>query len=407
VQSCLGILLCLAVAATAAAGRSEEPVGSPAGPEGRGPKRSPVSTASASPPPRERVTFRPHTGQRPVEGRIVVEAADGGLLLEAGDGRYLSIPPADIGGRQAIGGADEFSPRELGLRVLADLPPGFSVHVTKHYVFCHDTTAEYARWAAGLFERLHTAFENFWRRAGLELDGAEKPLVVVIFSNRRDYETYATGDLGAAADRISGYYNLLSNRVVTYDLTGSDALRQPGRTGRAGTDVLARPEAAGLVSTLVHEATHQLAFNRGMHRRMAPVPVWVSEGIATVFETPDLRSTDGWRGIGTINRVRLDRFRRGFQAGDLEKIVVQDDRFRDLDTALDAYAAAWALAWFLLETRREQFVDYLRTLATKPPLGSDSPDRRLADFVAAFGMTPAELEPPLLRHMARLELRRP
>jgi hypothetical protein len=402
VRHCPAILICLALAVMGEPGLTEEPAGGAAGLRRSGQDRSPAPT-----PPYERVTFRAHTGRRPVDGSIVVEAADGGLLLEAEDGRYLSAAPTDISFRQPIAGPGELTPRDLGLRVLADLPPGFSVHITKHYVFCHDTSADYARWAAGLFERLHTAFENFWRRAGLELQAAEKPLVVVIFSNRRDYETYATGDLGAAADRISGYYNLLSNRVVTYDLTGSDALRQPGRTGRVGTDVLARPEAAGLVSTLVHEATHQLAFNRGMHRRMAPVPVWVSEGIATVFETPDLRSTDGWRGIGTINRVRLDRFRRGFQPGDLENIIVADDRFRDPDTALDAYAAGWALAWFLLETRRDQFVHYLQTLAAKPPLGRDSPDRRRADFAAAFGMTPAELEQPLLRHMARLELRRP
>jgi hypothetical protein len=401
VRPCLAILICLAVSAGAAVGRSED-TGS-----GAAVSRSPAPTTPAPRAPCERVTFRPHTGRRPTEGRIVVEAADGGLLLEIEDGRYLSIQPTDISFRQAIDCGDDLTPRGLGLRVLADLPPGFSVHVTRHYVFCHDTSAEYARWAAGLFERLHAAFENFWRRAGLELHAGETPLVVVIFSNRRDYETYATGDLGAAADRISGYYNLLSNRVVTYDLTGSDALRQPGRTGRVGTDVLTRPEAAGLVSTLVHEATHQLAFNRGMHRRMAPVPVWVSEGIATVFETPDLRSTDGWRGIGTVNRVRLDRFRRSFQPGDLELLIVADDRFRDADTALDAYAAGWALAWFLLETRRDQFVHYLRILAAKPPLGHDSRDRRLADFVAAFDTTPAELEQALLRHMARLELRRP
>ena len=75
----------------------------------------------------------------------------------------------------------------------------------------------------------------------------------------------------------------------------------PTRSHRRA-EILARPEAAGLVATVVHEATHQMAFNCGLHARLAPVPVWVSEGIATYFETPDLRSRTGWRGIGGVNQ---------------------------------------------------------------------------------------------------------
>lgn len=343
------------------------------------------------------------------EGRLIVAAVDGGLLLETADTRYVMIQPDAIVTREAIvspPAADE--PRELGQRMLAELPAGFELHLTQHYIVCHDTSRDYARWAGGLFERLHDAFGNYWTRAGLELTAVERPLIVLIFANRRDYEAYAVRDLGAAADRVVGYYNLLTNRIATYDLTGSDALpRRDNRSGPGVREILAQPEAAGLVSTLVHEATHQLAFNRGMHRRLAPVPVWVSEGIATVFETPDLRSSGGWRGIGMVNRSRLERFRHGYQPGDLEQLIAADDRFRNAETALDAYAAAWALSWFLMETKRPQFVAYLKTLAAKQPLAADSPAQRRADFTAAFGMPPADLEPALLRHISRLELRRP
>mgnify|MGYP003342846077 FL=1 len=69
---------------------------------------------------------------------------------------------------------------------------------------------------------------------------------------------------------------------------------------------------------------------------------------------------------------------------------------------LDNYARAWALTYFLLQTRREAFVDYLRSLAEKPPLSADSPESRWQDFLDAFGSTPEELEEPLLKYMARL-----
>ena len=37
------------------------------------------------------------------------------------------------------------------------------------------------------------------------------------------------------------------------------------------------------VATIIHEATHQLAYNSGMQRRYADNPMWVSEGLATAW----------------------------------------------------------------------------------------------------------------------------
>jgi hypothetical protein len=357
-----------------------------------------------------RLVVRAGEARRVVEGTIVVEAGDGGLLLELADQRYEILQPEAIVSREPLDTLDPAAtPRELGQRILAELPAGFDLHLTRHYVVCFDTSRDYARWAASLFERLHDAFQNYWSRAGLAVTAPTRPLIVLAFAQRRQYEDYAVRDLGAAADRIVGYYNLMSNRVATYDLTGSEGLaaEAPRAARRGPAEILAQPEAAGLVSTLVHEATHQMAFNGGLHARLAPVPVWVSEGIATYFETPDLRSRSGWRGIGVVNRHRLDRFRRVYRPGDLEGLVQADDRFRDVATAADSYAVAWALTWFLLETRREQFAGYLGTLARKAPLAPDAPDRRLEEFAAAFGTGPAALEPALQRHMARVEQRAP
>ncbi|MFM7108684.1 MAG: DUF1570 domain-containing protein [Planctomycetaceae bacterium] len=354
----------------------------------------------------ERVTVREAAGTRDVNGAVVVEAADGGLLLEQADQRYELLQPAAIAARKRLPAPAAEQPRDLGRRILAELPAGFDVHVTRHYVICFDTSRDYAKWAGALFERLHEAFVAYWRRAGLDVDDPARPLVVVIHADRRDYEASVTRDVGAGSDRVSGYYSFLTNRVTTYDLTAADGLpRPPGRgPGRLGVEILARPEAEGLVSTLVHEATHQMAFNCGMHRRLAPVPLWVCEGVATCFETPDLRSQTGWRGIGSLNQPRLERFRQSYQGGDLERMVADDARFRAAETAVDAYATAWALSWFLMETRRPAFVKYLAMLAAKTPCTDYGREARLRDFDAAFG-PPAELEPAFLRHMRQVERR--
>jgi len=370
--------------------------------------------AAAFPPPvaaraddgdAERVALvvRGDREDRELEGAIVVEAADGAVLLELDDQRLELVQAGEIRSRRRLADSTtRATPRDEGKRILAELPEGFEILVTRHYIVCFDTSRAYAQWCGALFEKLNDAFVNYWRRAGVEVEGTRRPLVVVIFSDRQRYEAHAARDLGAAADRVVGYYNLLTNRVTTFDLTGSDQLaRRPTTSaGRAGLEILASPEAAGLVSTLVHEASHQMAFNCGLHRRLAPVPVWLSEGVATFFETPDPGGR-GWKGIGGVNRPRLDRFLATYRPGVLDAIVIGDEPFREADGAIDAYARAWALTAFLAQTRKQALVDYLATVGAKPPLGDDSPDQRRRDFVAAFGAEPNDLEEPLLKFLAR------
>ncbi len=362
------------------------------------------TVAPASRRQMERIAVEAEGERRALEGVVLVEAVDGGLLVERNDERLELVPPAAIRGRTPIDRPEAESPRDLGRRILGELPPGFDLLVTRHYVICFDTSRAYAQWCGALFERLHDAFINFWNQAGFEATPPPRPLVVVIFADRQRYETFAARDLGAASDRVVGYYNLMTNRVTTFDLTGSAALARPAgqSAARAALEILSRPEAAGMVATLVHEATHQMAFNAGLHQRLAPVPLWVSEGVATYFETPDLAHDRGWKGIGNVNRQRLDRFVSSHEPGWIEAIVRDDESFRRPDEALDAYARGWALTFYLMQTRKADFITYLQAIAGKAPLVDNSPEERLADFEAAFGAPPGAIEEAALRHLSRL-----
>jgi hypothetical protein len=341
---------------------------------------------------------------RIVEGKVRAEAADGGILLEQADGRLDLFQPESIASRVPIPPPDGIeTPRDLGRRILGELPTGFDLLITKHYVICFDTSRPYAQWAAALFERLHDGFTNFWTRAGLDLSPPEQPLVVVIFSDRPRYEEYAARDLGAATDRVVGYYNMLSNRVTTFDLTGVDALHDHAAArGQPNLDRLTRPEAAALIATLIHEGTHQLAFNCGLHQRLAPVPLWVCEGVATYFEAPDLASGRGWRAIGLVNRPRREQFLTLADRGWLEPLLRDDEAFRRADAATDAYARGWALTAYLLKTKKPAFVAYLQRLAKKNPCAADSPQQRIEEFTAAFGQPDAALEQAVAAFVARM-----
>jgi hypothetical protein len=127
--------------------------------------------------------------------------------------------------------------------------------------------------------------------------------------------------------------------------------------------------------------------------------------MAVYFEAPDLTSTRGWRGIGRVNYSRLRTFRRNLEnwhAGSLESLLADNDRFRDPRTAVDAYADAWALNYFLIKYKSEAYSDYLKELAKKPPLIEDDPETRLAEFRQHFG-DPRKLEQEFLKQMSRVK----
>jgi hypothetical protein len=200
-----------------------------------------------------------------------------------------------------------------------------------------------------------------------------------------------------------------TNRVTMYDLTGVDELRKSQRGGSSAAhinQVLSQPAAERTVATIVHEATHQLAYNTGLQTRYAGNPMWISEGIAVYFETPDLDSARGWRYIGAINRVHLNQFRQSLNRRPpdaLETLLTEDARFRDPQASVDAYAGAWALNYFLLRARREQYVKYLQEIAQLPPLAEQTSGERLAQFRRAFGEDLARLDEEFIRYMRQVK----
>jgi hypothetical protein len=358
----------------------------------------------------EHVIFRQGAAERQVAGEVLVTAADGGILLLAPDGVMWTIEPDDLVKRGSDAAElQPLSPETLGRQLLSELPAGFDVYTTNHYVICHDTSREYAAWCGALFERLYRGFTNYWSRKGLKLEEPKFPLVAVVFSSREAYAQFSKDELGEAADSIIGYYSFRTNRITMCDLTGVQSLRAAGdrRSSEAQINLmLSRPEAEHSVATIIHEATHQIAFNSGLQTRFADIPLWVSEGLAVFFETPDLGSARGWRTIGALNHNRLSQFRQYLPNrpyNSLKTLIADDKRIRDTRTSLDAYAEAWALNYYLLNHYPRQYATYLKMLSAKPPLVWDDAQTRIAEFQQAFGKNLGQLDAEFLRYMQRLK----
>jgi hypothetical protein len=352
----------------------------------------------------ENVTVERDGSDVQLQCRVLVEARDGSFMLQARDGTIWFVKAQEALSRSSDDTAFEpYTAEELGTRMLANLPLGFEVRYTKRYVICHSTSSAYARWCGSLFERLHGAFTSYWKNHDFELTEPEFPLVAVIFADKRAYVNYAQPEVGDAVGSIAAYYSFKSNRMVMYDLTGVESQAVSG--GRRGSSsqiarLLSLPAAAQNVSAIVHEATHQIAFNCGLHARYSDCPLWFVEGIAVFFETPDVGNSRGWRKIGLVNRRRLTQFHRYYsQRGpdSLVSLISDDDRFREVDQARDAYAEAWALTYFLIKHRSEEYIKYLQLLSAKKPLDRDDPEARLADFKSAFGDDLEKLDRDFIR----------
>jgi hypothetical protein len=357
----------------------------------------------------DQVAFRHDGRDITLRGRVLVTAQDGGVLLLARDGLIKAITPDEL--IKQTSDADPFMPytrEQLAERLLAELPKNFNVLPVKdykHYLIFYDTSKTYAQWCGSLFERLYRAFTNYWSHKGFELAEPEFPLVAVIFADKQAYLKFTRADLGEAGESIAGYYNLSTNRMTMYDLTGAALAGRSSAgigTGAQINQILSRPEALQTVSTIIHETTHQIAFNSGLHARLSDCPVWFSEGIAMFFETPDLNGAKGgWGGIEAVNGVRLEQFQKYLYrrpANSLYTLIDTDKRLHNIEQTPDAYAEAWALTYFLIRQHPKEYVAYLRMLSKKKPLLRDSPETRLNEFQQTFGDM-KKLDAEFLRYM--------
>ena len=347
----------------------------------------------------ESPTATPPIIEKTVEGRVRVQAQDGGLLLEDRQGVLWPITASQTPVTETLAGPFlALTADELTISLQAEFGVAFQVVRTPHYLICTNAGPGYGEWCGQLFERLHIGFQKFWKDRLPGLETPDRPLVAIAFATQQEYQDFQVTDAGGVVGAAQGYYSARTNRMVLFDQSAHGS--GPNRTAaEIQKQALRNP---GNIATVIHEAVHQLSFNIGLQTRYADNPVWFSEGLAMYFETPDLEARSGWRTIGQINPVRLDRYRAlaKQRPPEIRSLLATDDRFRDPQLAVDAYAEAWALHFFLIRTQKEKYNAYLQTLTAKPPMIWDTPAQRIADFETAFGPL-AEVEKEQAKFMAR------
>ena len=136
----------------------------------------------------DQVVLKRDGREKRLEGQLLVTAADGGLLLMSADGVLWAIQPDEL--VEHTTSDDAFAPlaaERLAQQMLAELPAGFEVHTTAHYLICYNTSREYAIWCGRCSSGCIGASPITGRTRAFKLREPEFPLVAVVFNDRDSY----------------------------------------------------------------------------------------------------------------------------------------------------------------------------------------------------------------------------
>ncbi|NQV26769.1 MAG: DUF1570 domain-containing protein [Rhodopirellula sp.] len=310
-------------------------------------------------------------------------AGQGAIALELADGSLSIIPQGALKKRTPGDDPVPLTPQEMLTRLEGEFGEElFRGRVEKQYVVGVVLTAPLPKSserrvdanllkAARYMGGIENMFQRFCKSMKIEHEDPKFPLVVLIFETDDDFNAYTTkhtGGNGLSAENIAGFYSPQTNYLYV------------------------RMSECYSFATPLHEAIHQQCFNTRVLSRLAPLPVWFSEGMATGFE-------------GNGDKIQSDPFRLNAvyarlisQSGGLppqmswNDVVTTDQVFRGDIFAGSAYVHAWSMHWLLVSRFRKEYPEYLRYLSTLEPLAEESTRIRSARFEEIFGATPNEIQ---------------
>ncbi len=313
--------------------------------------------------------------------------------------------------KSAVATEEEFKPATINEVAELLAPRGSDVKAltSEHYVVLYRGSSAYAQWILGMYERLFKGYYSYWKGLGVELHEPEFPLIVNVYADRNSYLAHAERDKVGSAESIIGYYHQYTNQTVSYDLTETQASTNTQNVGKHTllNIIRSKPGWERTVATIVHECSHQLAYNSGLQVRLADNPLWLSEGLAMFFEAPDLSSTRGWNGIGKVNQFQLLSLRKS--AAELTNrewitnLIQDDNMFKSGETVNLAYAQSWALTYHLLKTRPKEFAKYMKAIGEETPLAPTDPKKRVSMFQEHFGSDMPAIQNELIKKLSRLQ----
>ncbi len=314
--------------------------------------------------------------------------SDENIVLLERDGRLLDVDPRRVGKFQKVNGAfATLTPAAMQARLREEFGKGFEVVARGPYLVVHPR-GQGGHWSRR-FEELYRSFVHYFAVRGFDLDEPQFALVAIVLPSKADFQRYVDRVGDRVSGNVLGYYSSRTNRVAMYEIPGDE-------NAAWGEKAL----------TIIHEATHQTAFNTGIHNRYSMPPRWVVEGLGTLFEAPGVWNSRSYPRLqDRLNRQQLDEFRRQLASGKRDDArfaeLISSDRMFNSNVAA-AYAESWAFTFYLVETQPRQFARYLKATANRSDFTGYSSAERLRDFTQVFGENLKLLDAQFLRHIEGL-----
>ena len=306
------------------------------------------------------------------------------------DGRTTLVPVTGKDDYKVL--PQKFTPyakEKMVKRLRQEFGSKYHVSVTPSFLVVHPI-GDYHTWAKP-FEDLNERFAAYFQTRGVRIDKPEFPLVAVVLRTRGEFDRMLSAYHDSPlSSRTLGYYSPVSNRIITYDQSN-------GRDKNWFFDT----------DTVVHEATHQTAFNRGIHSRFGGTARWVTEGLACMFEAEGVHNSYiHTKQVDRVNRGRMTSLMRmissGKAKGTLERMV-RDDRIFETSPEL-AYAYAWGLTFFLAETKPKEYLKFLTEDAKREIYSNYSRTDRIEQFSQAFGSDFEKIEAQMFNYLKKVKI---
>jgi len=306
------------------------------------------------------------------------------------------------------------------------LPDRFLKYETKRFVILSDAESQWTMAQGDRLERAHHQFHRFAKRIELRPLPLQHKLVCVLFARRSDYQVFARTHDHVEDPWISGYFSPAADRIVFYHVESNpsvaqaretldgleQSVRQLNRQRREAEHEGHGDEADSLrtaitlrqdhiqrqrervdefaaevcAATTVHEAIHQLLFHTGVQSPFVEYPLWLSEGLATSFETSAPNQAFGPDHEYAPRRERFKALMSEGRLLPLRKLLELTAIEHDDNVTIEAvYHQGYALVIWLCRHRPAQFRSFLFGLRQPGhPLGSDSPGS-IGAFTTCFG----------------------
>ncbi len=321
-------------------------------------------------------------------------------------------------------------------KIRKDLGRDFIVLRTRHYRIGYNSSEFFAELTAQRLENVYRQFLEVFQARHFEPTPISDRLEVILFDTREQFRSHARthekktwNSAGFYSDRtrrsyfydayndqnyrlqlrkLDGFQEQLElNRrevlagdgdsyfIVTNSDGSQDKLNQRRMLMRlqeheaqleAQFEMLRDSYQEMNINVTIHEATHQLAYNCGIHNRYYNNPVWLVEGLAMYFEAA---AQSRWNKPGEIHPQRLELFVRSCQTNQaipLDTLIARDNLFNTQNANADVtYASAWALFYYLIWQQQEKLFDYMYDLSLRMSEDPYNAEERIKDFKSYFG----------------------